>query len=1319
MTNLPIFFTMFSILGASAVSNGVVADGAVARKESARKEKDAVEVSPRGSVDRRSTVFHMARRQRALDLDVVLQPRNTNRQLPDQAINAEDTLAPSEPVNEIVPSSSFPSSSAEFVDTLAPTALVDGSAPLDTLAPTELAPTALEGEIAPVDTSAPSSEPTTLVDESVESQPVPASGEHPAGPFEIAILGDARQATGCSSATHSQLIGTISFNEYTRLFKWSYTYGSNAPFFNDGLLLNGTKETAAKFHGPAAAGESAEIILDVSGSPMEGQRNEGNMTLTAKQATYLKRGLWYLNIESAACPDGELRSQLPMHVKFKGDVGQSFGCNKDSQAEIHGTAAYDEVRKYFQWRYTYGDNPPAFDNGMLFQNGTETAAHFRAAGQGEVGPEQVNAAGVGGEREGWMQGLDEVQIKDVQSGKWYLSISSTSCPNGELRAQIVGLDAAVRPITTTTTTTTTTSPMEVAITGDMKQAVNCNVLSQSRLLGTVAYNEFTRVLAWNYTYGNNPPFFDNQMLMKGKNKILCQFHGPAPPGKIGALQLEVTPLSTQTDTQHIGSAILSAEQASDMKRGLWYLSIQSETCPDGEIRAQLPLQIALGGDVTKAIGCDLENDMSQIRGAVAFDEVSQNFQWQFTYGNNYWSFNNGELHNEGTETTSFFKGPAPSGENEEVMVNVSRLTFDHPNAGFKKLTAGQGADLQKGLWYLSIGSTSCPDGELRGQIFGLVPSSSTVPEVCSATPWLTTVAEALQATNLFEPLSEPGPFTLFAPTNSAFTELLTMLKITKAQLLAFKKLPDILLYHALDGVMRSSTLVNITHPWVTTKMGSTAFISTRAPEIPATSDGQADCASCAQEFDENGGCEAMINDQDVAVLIPVGCEACAADSRRHCESQAVFGAEGALLQGTHAASTSAGHKILIDDAVITHPDIPAINGMIHVIDKVLMPPNVYELATKVPTLTTLVTSLKHTPLVTTLSSPGPFTVFAPTNTAITNIVAELKMTMEDFLAGKDLKDILAYHVVDGTLFSNCLTEQEELVTKLGATAIVTSSTGDDGVVALRINDATITEDDLVASNGVVHIIDKVLIPPNIMQLSQKTPTLSTLVNALKSVGLELPLSKHGSYTVIAPTNAAFANAFDNPAETLEALEVARRSDLEAMLKAHVFKGRWTIEELSDGAQLENLDGIGAVVAVKDGLVSIDGAQIGSADIIASNGVLHMVDHLSDLAVGILARTTTTAPGLAETTMIPVDEEGDYIVEAEAITPGPTLTIPETSAPTSLEEPTTTVATAVTTTILADQHVGAAGAEPSKSPAAGLHQFLSAWAVMLAVALACI
>jgi uncharacterized surface protein with fasciclin (FAS1) repeats len=481
-----------------------------------------------------------------------------------------------------------------------------------------------------------------------------------------------------------------------------------------------------------------------------------------------------------------------------------------------------------------------------------------------------------------------------------------------------------------------------------------------------------------------------------------------------------------------------------------------------------------------------------------------------------------------------------------------------------------------------------------------------------------------------------------------------------------------------------------------TKMGSTAIITTRAPDIPAADSEQPDCSSCAQQFDENGGCDAMRNDQDIDVLIPAGCESCAAESRSHCESQ-IIGAEGALLQGTHATSTSVAHKLLIDDAVITHPDIPAINGMIHMIDKVLMPPTVLELAIQVPELKHFVTSLEHTPLVTVLNGPGPFTVFAPTNAAITDFLAHRDVTIEEFLAGKDLKDILAYHVVDGTLFSNCLTEQEQLITKLGAAATVTSSTGKDSVVTVRINDATITEDDLVASNGVVHIIDKVLIPPNIIQVAQTEPTLSTLMSALSSVGLEVSLSQHGPFTMIAPTNAAFASAFDNPAETLKALVDARQPDLKAMLLAHVFKGRWTIEELSDVTHLENLDGLKVMIAVNDGQMSVDGAQIGSADIVASNGVLHMVTNVSESAVKILTHT----PATAKTTIIPVDEEGDYVK----------TTTQEAQGETTQEEMQEDT---VTTTNLADQAVGAADAKPSKSAAARLHQFLSIWAASLAL-----
>merc|ERR1712222_271427 len=186
------------------------------------------------------------------------------------------------------------------------------------------------------------------------------------------------------------------------------------------------------------------------------------------------------------------------------------------------------------------------------------------------------------------------------------------------------------------------------------------------------------------------------------------------------------------------------------------------------------------------------------------------------------------------------------------------------------------------------------------------------------------------------------------------------------------------------------------------------------------------------------------------------------------------------------------------------------------------------------TLSTLVTALKAGNLVTALQGKGPFTVFAPANAAFAKLP---KATLKSLLEPKNknkLVDILTYHVVAGAaVYSKDLKPTQTVKTLQGKTVLVKKSS--DGVT-INGNSKVIAAD-IAATNGVVHVIDTVLMPPsgptkNIVQLALGTKTLSTLVTALKAGNLVGALQGKGPFTVFAPSNAAFAKL---PKATLASL----------------------------------------------------------------------------------------------------------------------------------------------------------------------------------------
>lgn len=164
--------------------------------------------------------------------------------------------------------------------------------------------------------------------------------------------------------------------------------------------------------------------------------------------------------------------------------------------------------------------------------------------------------------------------------------------------------------------------------------------------------------------------------------------------------------------------------------------------------------------------------------------------------------------------------------------------------------------------------------------------------------------------------------------------------------------------------------------------------------------------------------------------------------------------------------------LYVNNARIIVRDIQATNGVIHIINAVLLPPSmdiVESLASK-PEFSTLVTAVKAAGLVDTLKSAGPFTVFAPTNAAFNNLP---KGTLDALLKDPTaLKNILLYHVIAGKVYSADARNLTSATMANGATVKIHI---DDG--QLTINNAKVTHADWLATNGIIHVIDAVLIPP--------------------------------------------------------------------------------------------------------------------------------------------------------------------------------------------------------------------------------------------------
>lgn len=171
-------------------------------------------------------------------------------------------------------------------------------------------------------------------------------------------------------------------------------------------------------------------------------------------------------------------------------------------------------------------------------------------------------------------------------------------------------------------------------------------------------------------------------------------------------------------------------------------------------------------------------------------------------------------------------------------------------------------------------------------------------------------------------------------------------------------------------------------------------------------------------------------------------------------------------------------SVYINDAKVIITDIETSNGVIHVIDAVILPSDeeaktIVEIAAADERFSTLVAAVTAAELVETLSGEGPFTVFAPTNDAFAALPAG---TVENLLLPENkqaLTDILLYHVVSGKVMAADVVGLTSATTVLGKDLTITVR---DGKVFLN-DTVEVIITDIEASNGVIHVIDAVLLPP--------------------------------------------------------------------------------------------------------------------------------------------------------------------------------------------------------------------------------------------------
>ncbi len=336
----------------------------------------------------------------------------------------------------------------------------------------------------------------------------------------------------------------------------------------------------------------------------------------------------------------------------------------------------------------------------------------------------------------------------------------------------------------------------------------------------------------------------------------------------------------------------------------------------------------------------------------------------------------------------------------------------------------------------------------------------------------------------------------------------------------------------------------------------------------------------------------------------------------------VLGLDGQMvdtaLEGEKIAIKIDGDKVMLNENVgVVITDIETSNGIIHVVDAVLLPPtdemaklDVVDTAVADGRFTTLVAAVTAAGLVDTLKGEGPFTVFAPTDDAF---AALPEGTVEALLADiPTLTNILLYHVAPGKLMAADVVALDgmEIPTALEGQSLKVSVM--DGKVFL--NETTeIIITDIEVANGVIHVIDAVLLPPtdemaklDIVDTAVADGRFTTLVAAVTAAGLVDTLKGEGPFTVFAPTDDAFAAL---PEGTVEAL-LNDIPTLTNILLYHVAPGKLMAADVValDGMEIPTaLEGQSLKVTVKDGKVFLnETTEIIITDIEVANGVIHVI-----------------------------------------------------------------------------------------------------------------
>jgi uncharacterized surface protein with fasciclin (FAS1) repeats len=451
-------------------------------------------------------------------------------------------------------------------------------------------------------------------------------------------------------------------------------------------------------------------------------------------------------------------------------------------------------------------------------------------------------------------------------------------------------------------------------------------------------------------------------------------------------------------------------------------------------------------------------------------------------------------------------------------------------------------------------------------------SSTSIAKIIEVTPEFSSLKEALDITGLTSTFEGSGDFTLFVPTNDAFAAILGGLTVEEYHAAYPCSLEKILKYHVLGSRVMSTALTD--GQMATTLLGEDVKIMLETnPNFPEI-------------------------DPDLGVV----------------EEKSIF----------------------INESRVFARDVNCSNGIIHVIDAVLQPKTVVDIASANPDLSTLVTAIERTGLTAELKK-GCFTVFAPTNAAFETFFTSLGAGIDvNNVDVDDLKNILLNHTLGSIIKSNDIPAAVYVSTLSPINTTANAPTismfvqkSGSGVVTINggveNSGATVTTADIEANNGVIHLVSNVIAIPTLVNHVIANPDFDTLQAVVTSeiggafgdqsgvLNALVGLTAAAPATLFAPNNAALSTAtgtggFANGATPVQVSTVLQYHVTTAgNVRSSQLTNNQVVPMFTSPVQDVTVILGSGTVDIKDTANNL--SRVFQADIQASNGVIHGVDRV--------------------------------------------------------------------------------------------------------------